>query len=361
MAASAAASGWKIVIVDYPLPDLDAIPEQNRGAAEAMLAIWRDWFGPKDGDGNTDYENFFEQAARLQAVIAECDPETTFIATLSDAPARRISDRHERPKRDLADHARYGPIGRMEALPAQERLAASYHRYDAFLRHAGRLAIPCGVDLDDPDETTLTQALHKVIPASGGDFWVKIMLSAKYGIHHIQVPVDTAAPKALDVVDESLVWALVHASGRPKSLLVQAHAVMTHEYRVFIVDHQPVTAAACIEEFTPLDNLEPFDPQFRVHRSAGTPVIRDEAARDALVAFAVAVAAELRAEVPELRDYVMDVALGADSQPLVIELNGLQNAGLYASDTRRTLRALMAAGWQPAGDDDILAIRVDVH
>nr|WP_254788555.1 hypothetical protein [Arthrobacter sp. ok909] len=48
-------------------------------------------------------------------------------------------------------------------------------------------------------------------------------------------------------------------------------------------------------------------------------------------------------EVPELTDYVIDVALNADGEPLIVELNSLLNSGLYASRPELVTEAKLAS------------------
>ncbi|QOT19325.1 hypothetical protein [Paenarthrobacter sp. YJN-5] len=50
----------------------------------------------------------------------------------------------------------------------------------------------------------------------------------------------------------------------------------------------------------------------------------------------------LALEVPALTDYVIDVALGPGEKPLIVELNSLLNAGLYASEPGRVAEAMAA-------------------
>lgn len=44
-----------------------------------------------------------------------------------------------------------------------------------------------------------------------------------------------------------------------------------------------------------------------------------------------------------MRTDVIDLALGQDGEPLVVELNGLHNAGLYATNPRLVASALAEA------------------
>ncbi len=70
--------------------------------------------------------------------------------------------------------------------------------------------------------------------------------------------------------------------------------------------------------------------------------------------------AEHSVEVPTLRQYVLDVALGADGEPLVVELNGLLNAGLYASDRTSSLERWRACS-QPTSSEWSVRIESDTE
>jgi hypothetical protein len=61
-----------------------------------------------------------------------------------------------------------------------------------------------------------------------------------------------------------------------------------------------------------------------------------------LTGYAQQAIAALSKEVPDLRDYVIDVALSANGEPLVVELNPLLNSGLYASQPVRVTQAMAA-------------------
>jgi hypothetical protein len=61
-----------------------------------------------------------------------------------------------------------------------------------------------------------------------------------------------------------------------------------------------------------------------------------------LTGFARSAIDALAYEVPDLTDYVIDVALGPDGKPLIVELNSLLNSGLYASQPLRVTEAMIA-------------------
>jgi hypothetical protein len=125
---------------------------------------------------------------------------------------------------------------------------------------------------------------------------------------------------------------------------VQGFTPMRFEYRFFIVDGLPVTGAGCITAHTPANHRwEPFDTRVQEHRGDPTsPVIEDGALVRRLTTFAASVAKQWMAERPELGTAVIDVALDEHDEPLVVEFNGILNAGLYASDPRAVTVALAA-------------------
>jgi hypothetical protein len=131
--------------------------------------------------------------------------------------------------------------------------------------------------------------------------------------------------------------------GSRESLIAQVFVPMEYEYRVFVVGKKVVTAAGCVEEFTPLDNNGfPFDHQLRRHRQAKSAVELAPEVAGILTGFARHAVDALAYEVPDLTDYVIDVALGPDGNPLIVELNSLLNAGLYASQPQRVTEAMVA-------------------
>lgn len=137
---------------------------------------------------------------------------------------------------------------------------------------------------------------------------------------------------------------LERISGERDNVLVQEVNLMTHETRLFMADGEVVSGAACIEEHTPLDREEGqgiLPPVFELGRNGGERV-RDEAAAERLVAFAREAAGMIVAEEPELRNFVLDAAIGPDGVPVLIELNPLVDSGLYANDPVAVAEALVA-------------------
>ena len=115
---------------------------------------------------------------------------------------------------------------------------------------------------------------------------------------------------------------------------------MEYEYRFFVVNGEVVTGAGCVEEFTPLNNRAQFDDRMRQVRSEGGPVTSQPEILERYLSFAKQAASEFSAE-GLLNTYSLDLATGSDGQTLIIELNGLPNSGLYASDPHYVTRSLI--------------------
>lgn len=340
--------GWFVVIRHMPAPDLEQIPTELRSEADRLLALTRAHFPAHDLDGYGDVEDFFEEAYRLDAALASFTPELVWIVNGSTFKTARHVTTGEQVPPTAVDHLpRYGmqhsrDVWFITHLP--ERMAGRYDRLSAFVANAGRELLSAGV-FDDPSVGThLNHGIADMANRHGGEVMAKVMPRAKFlPLAHMRFDLPVTDRAARDAVTEHLEWAPVHFDGDVDAFLLQQVVTMRYEYRIFVVDHQVVTGAGSIEEHTPLNNTASFDPQLREHRDARSPVIVDEAIRDTLVAFAAGVAADIAAEQPDLCDYVIDVALGADDRPLVIELNGYLNAGLFASQPRLVTKALVAA------------------
>jgi hypothetical protein len=135
--------------------------------------------------------------------------------------------------------------------------------------------------------------------------------------------------------------------GDPAALLVQERVTMTHETRFFVIGGKVISGAACIEHHTPQqtpyhDDVLP--PVWEIARNSGQMDERDLGSRKSTAremwSFAWDVAAQIAAEAPDLTAYTLDVALGADDRPLVIELNPAAMSGIYANNATKLMHAI---------------------
>jgi hypothetical protein len=152
---------------------------------------------------------------------------------------------------------------------------------------------------------------------------------------------------------EEMDWGYILLEGATNGVLAQDALKLHWEYRLFVVDGEVVSGAGCVEEFTPLDrNAHSGSFDTRVRRTRGTLDQRDRSPVEdrpdiakQLIDFGRNVAGQHGGTV------VIDVALNADATgadnpngtPVVIELNGMSNSGLYASNPWVVMAALMTA------------------
>lgn len=326
-----------------PFPGLitrDGIPASGDRLAR-MTAILDDVraagfdIGPVDECG--DVEDFWEDAIRIA---------TSRRAALA---AGFITERRGGgPGWTPADLSRRtGPVTRVEQ--------GGSHSVDDFERvlaalpssMTGRRFASCTHDSEiaDPPASHLVPHLLALHAAGHAAAVVKIA-GHKLGIARIELDADHHTIERR--LDEAFEWSMVRLDGLAGAFLVSPWIEMTCEYRIFVVDGRPVTGAACIEEYTPLDHhgADPFDTALRVRRgnriaaAADTPVTDDAATAAAHVAAAGPVIEHLASI--GLRTYVVDMAHVPDQErSIVIEFNSIPNAGLYACDAQALADALV--------------------
>ena len=229
------------------------------------------------------------------------------------------------------------------------RAAGDYAGSDTFLRHAGRPVIVASGDVHGEDG--IEAALRRVVDATGeGDIFIKTVQKEWAGKFSVSPSSDIGLWEQLCRADEDegdmdgygLSWIPVQHEGRKNMLVVQGRIVPTFEYRIVVIDGRPVTAAGCIEAFTPAENTAVFDPQMEEVRSDGDIVVRPDLV-ERYLAFAETFCAEFAAERGEGLDYSLDVCIDAMTGNVVpIELNPPLNLGAYARSTEAWLSAIVA-------------------
>lgn len=309
----------------------------------AIANVWERYVEPLRYLPEADFEDFWEQACRLEAAVASFGLGCTWLVTGHGATARRLSDQQVRSVDELDRLPRYGM--QAEPLPFADAHdpewdAGNYMGDAAFRRNAGRRLAWCTSDCSG--EVDVVDVLTEWARDGVRRAVVKTRRT-KHGLWFIDLPASGVREEVEAVVNDVMEFSLYSMGGRPEAFLAQEWVPMRFEYRVFVVGHQAVTGAGCVEEFTPLDSWAIFDTRVRERRHEGRAyeVTAQPEVVGRLVEFARRVIDELRAERPEVRDYTLDVAIGPDG-PLVIERNGLLNSGLYASQPQCVTDALAA-------------------
>lgn len=339
-----------VLVGNYPEPsNADALAGEA-GVGREVLDLWR---AVTDGgcvEKDADVEDFFENAYRLHA------------GWHSGADRVWISRSTKDNQQAHATCARTGEEVRIDDLIDRGVLP-----YGAALRWPGsaRLAHATALDIDWVSSTALRPFLRRVVtpagffssPGRSDDVYSLMAAEAVRGADRAFVKttrkeVATVVPVSLDAdvnretIFDALDWAPVRHEDTEGAFLFSPHVEMRHEYRLFLVDGEPVTGAGNIEEYTPLqaDADRPFHPGTRRHRHLHEQVQIASDLVQRYVAFAREVGHSLLAEGSLPRVINIDVALGPDDEPLVVEAHGgLLNTGLFATDPALFTRAVVAA------------------
>ena len=320
----------QLTIVAQPICPL---PAELTGELGNLVATWQRLIGDVPvGGGDGDTEDWVEMAYRLHAAVTSYPPHSLRVrvpvygltyrwvdaTTGEDLPA---------PTTELPDVGIVlGHHGREHSSGSE--IASDYMLLGTFFARAGRAMEMAGAFTHDDHD--IDAAIARLRAGGVGRVFLKARESKML---NLVIEDGQVLRDALGGGDE---WTLIRYEGLRDTFLVQEWVPMRFEYRIFVAGGRPVTGAGSIIEHTPLFNDGgAFSPLVRERRDDragdhGGPVVcrPDVVAR--FVEFAGVVAAELAAEAPDLRDYVMDVALGSDGEPLVIELNAFENAGFFA-------------------------------
>lgn len=337
---------WIVSLVDRADPEHRPSSPAVQARKDELLALWSRHVRPVTGHGNGDFEDFYEQAARLKAALDAFGPENVWLHLSTDREtAVNAGTGERRPAVVLGHLPRFGTQPsrhHQEVDMDQAHLAGDYYRYEAFRSRAGRRLELCGFMPDDPGATDLGNVLEGFAAEGIRRAFVKTTW-VKYAAFPLELPEGFTRGDTGRMLYDVLDYGVMNFEGRSESFIAQEFVTMEYEYRVFVVGQKLVAAAGCIEEFTPLNNNgDRFDNQLRRNRQEKTPVTAEPAIAELLTGYAREAVAALALEVPALTDYVIDVALGPDGKPLVVELNSLLNSGLYASRPELVTAAMAA-------------------
>ncbi len=348
-------SDWLVTVVDHGLPPNRPKIGESEKKRQELLNIWLKYVNPITTPGDADYEEFYEHAARLDAAIKVFKPEHVWLINSKNMEeATNLLTQEKLPVADLTALRRWGlqhknqePLVSLDS----ERLANNYADLKAFQNNAGRtLYLSTSDGKDETGHSNLMKAIRNIAEQdilSTGKSYGKVFVKvnrAKYAIYQMEITQDTLNDKTGKLLDEQVMdeigFTLVHLEDVPGGFLVQAHTIMEYEYRFLVANHEVSTGAGCIEEYTPLDNLTPFDPQVRRRRGQNDPITQRPDLVNQMLPFAKKVAEQVKKESPKLNNYSLDIALSPEGQPMVIEMNGLLNSGLYASQPELVVKAL---------------------
>lgn len=342
----------------FPFRNLFWLPDNP----DPELRAWVAGLGIRDPqpDSRADQEEWTEAACQAKAIIGTgyevmlhlAVPNRFGMMTETDADLVRIPG--NRCPDILIRHGGDGPEGVREQPDAE--LSARYAELAAFETLSGRKTVLAdSIIRPDPDSMmeytgamsrsrgglSISEALTSF---RGSSCLVKVTRPVKYTHNRqIDIPADADADRLAQIAIRAFEYDLMRIEGDRDNILIQEKIPMTHETRFFVARGRVVSGAACIEEHTPLDREPGTDilaPVFEIRRNGGQRV-RDEDVAKRLVAFAERAAEMIVAEEPELRNFVLDAAIGPDGKPVMIELNPLVGSGLYANDPKAIAEAFV--------------------
>lgn len=313
-------------MTDHAREDLDLVIAHIPEVADHIRHV--------DADG--DLEDFWEDVARTAAAIrAASTAEATFTPVAAD---------HDWTCHELAQ--RLGPVAASEEIQ---------HAHDPLLDHriladyGGRWMARAGIgepgELDADEDAVVL--LHQRARRGVRRAMVKLA-TRKSGVFTVELDTSMDQQAVREALFDSVDgWELIRLEGQRGSLLIQDWIPMTYEHRLFVVDGEVVSSAGCIEEFTPYSRQNTstrFDSRMRRVRgdaAAGeqsSPITSKPPVLGRYLETGGRIAAQHGGTV------VIDLALDASSgEIVVVELNPLPNAGLYACHVDAVYRALISA------------------
>jgi hypothetical protein len=313
---------------------------------QRLAALWEKHVGPVPIDDYGDFEDFFEQAVRLDAAVKNVSLPGIWLTVNGGKEAKNLESGETQPADNFKNSPHYGLVSTQDFLfndaphVLRDAQVDKYWQWDAFQRFAGRDVIPTGFGSSIQGRDIMNE-IFSLYQQGVDRFFIKGTQS-KSGIWVIELSENLTYEEVYKIVDEELEWSLVRNEDKENCFLVQPYLFMRNEYRFFVVNNTLVTGAGCIEEFTPLDNQAQFDNRMREHRNwKNESVTSQSALLDTYIKFAENVVQQLASEKPEIGSYVLDVAVGMDKKPVIVEFNSLLNSGLYASQPTRVVAALV--------------------
>lgn len=327
------------------IPDISHLGASDT-AARIELALARIYtmtgFSPEVSD-RADFEDSIEEILRTDAALTACDPESTWfhlIDPTDEASPIVLGEQGAVPE----DTPYFGPppssvVNKHRQHHSCKPDALDYWTIEAVTSRMGRSIELAGFTPDD-GSLDVTEALKRIGAKRTRPAIVKSTTAKKRPVTEAWVDMfGSFCPK-----DISWEWAPVTEEGISATVMVQQKIPMDYEYRFFLIDGKPVASAAAIEEYTPLQNTSktPWHPKMRKDRTAKTiPVTRHDTLQHYLQ-FVTKAGTDLIEERPDLNAVVCDVAM-SEGSPVIVELNPMGNAGLYATDPHSIAEAYFAS------------------
>ncbi|MFC4225463.1 ATP-grasp domain-containing protein [Lysinibacter cavernae] len=324
-------------------PDATVAAERLR-----LHQLYATYVEEPSGALNGDVEEFLEEACRLDAAI-QVFGENNVILKRTDGRKLWAKREEQAPlSAELEDCVILG--GQMDTALrtdprlATERLADKYMFSKTFTQNSGRKTYLTTFDDYHDDEPKAARSAFKALYGSGVRRMVAKAVVAKQGFRVVDLTHTRDEAEGWQTFVSETFEGFTHSHG-DESILLQEWVEMEYEYRIFVVGHELVTGAGSVVEHTPLDNNGlAFNTTLRRHRIDYDPCADPALEEQPEVVtryreFGERMANAFRAERPNMPHYVLDVAT-VNGETVIVELNGLRNSGLFATDHVAVVKAL---------------------
>jgi hypothetical protein len=314
-----------------------------------IFETWEQFIGPIT-PSDDDYEYFVEEAFRLHSAVTSFGAENIWLAEFRGeklGQAKNLITGEWKTTEELSQGgaSTYGAVrGTTRHSGWFSNPVDDYCILEAFKSNAGRVTGIGG--FNDKEEEECASSIDDVLIAikeAGADKALLKRRHAKLPLVPLNLENWEPGVSLISCTEPDEGWSLINDEGVRNAYLVQEVIPMRYEYRFFVIRGKLVTGAGCVEEFTPLDNDgKAFDSRVREYRSeeCPSPIEDRRDILDQFLAFAEKVVEELTVECPEFDRYVLDVALGKDDEPVIVEFNSESNAGFYACQPQLITDAL---------------------
>ena len=301
-----------------------------------IFETWEKFIG-EITPGEGDYEYFVEEAFRFHSAVTSFGEDNIWLWHITGdkaGQAQNLTTREWKNENELitSGASRYGALPGSVHSAWIHGLVDDYCLLETFKRNSGRVTGIGGFNDRSDDTSSMEDPLVRIKESGAAKALLK-RRHAKLPLLRMNLENWDAGKSIMSALDLDEGWGLINDEGVKDAYLVQEVIPMTYEYRFFVINGKLVTGAGCVEEFTPLDNAgEDFDPRMREHRSYECPspveVRPDILSR--FMEFAALVVSEMSVERPDIGRYVLDVAMGKNDEPVIVEFNSESNAGFFA-------------------------------
>lgn len=327
--------------------------DQSFEKAEQQVKRWCNLFQISEPVRNRDFEDWHESAAMflaaidsgLPVIVAHPENGLPVADHLFNGAIVEMLDTAKLIQAGVGYRQQPGQLIQHWTWPPTETMWAGTFYFDnpAFIKHAGRgIALTGGHPEQKstytfPDEedieslNPMAMTIQKMARQYGDELIIKNITTIKYAPVE---PFKVRNIEDLEDIKKQLIevfgYDLIYIDGHIPRFMVQEKIDMMHEYRIAVINGEPVAGAGCIEKFCPPYNSgEIFHPL--TEKIRGNSIIENsEKIVQKYVEAAKIVVNDFMKNDISSRDIILDFAITNKNKVVLIEANPIFGFGLYA-------------------------------